>query len=83
MSTQKQADEGGTPDPQYAPVPREHQARVASLVETKRSLSHVAGMLKLSELTVSKLIGGQKVSRAMRALIAQTLSERDAAGKKP
>ena len=70
-------------DPSFAPVPGEQQERLRRLIAAKRSLCHAAAKLKVSELSLSKVVGGQEVSRAMRALIAAKIAERDAAGKVP
>lgn len=71
------------PDPSFTPVPAAHGARIKLLVDSKNSLDRVAKILKVSPLTVSKVIGGQSVSRGTRALIAAKIAERDAAGKRP
>ena len=70
-------------DPSFAPVPLEQQERLRQLVVVKRSLQNAAKRMKVSELTLSKVMSGQNVSRAMRALIAAKLAERDAAGRVP
>jgi hypothetical protein len=40
------------------------------LVAARRSLDSAARKLKISPLSLSKVMGGQSVSRGMRALIA-------------
>jgi len=72
-----------TEDPELAPATAEQAARVAQLIGKHNSLARTAVLLRMSPLTVAKIAGGQVLSRGSRALLADRLRERDAAGKVP
>lgn len=72
-----------TEDPELAPATAEQAARVAQLIGKHNSLARTAVLLRMSPLTVAKIAGGQRISRGSRALLAERLRERDAAGRVP
>ena len=85
MSTEYTEATNQPQGPRFEQVPAEHRERIRQLREAKNpgGIGRTARLLGVSELTIMKILGGEKVERATRALIAQGIQQRDAAGKVP